>query len=403
MYSKRQTLTTIPQVPGVENFIFENPTRIVFGKGCITAIGPEIRKYGSRVLLVYGQGSIKKNGIYAQVMESLEASGAQVIELPGIKSNPVLSRVYEGIELARREKIEVVLAVGGGSVIDTAKGIAAGVPSRIDVWEYYLRRAQAESALPVLTVLTVAASASEMNPVTVMTNEKTAQKFSFRSIHIQPKVSILDPTVLFTIGREYTAYSAVDALVHLMEGYFNNTAAECTLQDRMVEGFFRTIMEKAEVALRSPGDYDARAGLMWASTLAFNGLTTAGVGQIGLPVHMIGHTLSALYDTPHGASLSMILAAWMKYDMIKKPERFARFAREIFAVSGRDDSKAAAEGADRLQAWMASIGSPTSLREGGIGPEEIGRIAENARGTAVTWGLVDYTTEIIAGILRAAA
>jgi alcohol dehydrogenase YqhD (iron-dependent ADH family) len=387
----------------VEDFVFENPTRIVFGRGSISAIGPEISRYGSRILLVYGQGSIKKNGIYDQVMNSLKASGVQAVELPGVKSNPVLSLVYEGIKLARREKVEAVLAVGGGSVIDTAKAIAAGVLSTIDVWEYFMRRAQVERALPVLTVLTLAASASEMNNAVVMTNEKTAQKYSFRSPHVQPKVSILDPTSLFTLDREYTAYSAVDAVVHMLEGYFNSTAEECMLQDRMVEGLIRTIMEKAEIALKQPDDYHARAGLMWASTLAFNGLTTAGVGQTQLPVHMMGHSLSALFDTPHGASLSIVLRAWMQYALEKKPEKFARFAREIFGVSGTGDSAMGREGADRMRAWMKSIGCPTSLRNGGIRPEEIGQISENARGLALTWGLTDYTTDVIAGILTAAA
>ena len=386
----------------MENFVFENPTKIIFGKGCISAIGQEINRYGSRVLLVFGQGSIKKNGIYDQVMNSLRAAGVQAVELSGVKSNPVMSLVYEGIELARREQVQAVLAVGGGSVLDTAKAIAAGVPSAIDIWEYFIRRAQPQSALPVLTVLTIAASASEMNNAVVMTNEKTAQKYSFRSPHVQPKVSILDPTALFTLSREYTAYSAVDAVVHMLEGYFNNTAEECLLQDRMVEGLIRTLMDKAEIALRQPEDYNARAGLMWASTLAFNGLTSAGVGPISLPVHMVGHSLSALYDTPHGASLSILLPAWMQYAMEKKPERFARFACEIFGVSGTDDLAAAREGAARMRAWMKSIGCPTSLRDGGIQPEEIGRISENARGLAITWGLLDYTTEVISGILTAA-
>ncbi len=384
----------------MKNFVFENPTKIIFGKGSIAKIGQEVKKFGSRVLLVYGKGSIVKNGIYKQVMDALKAAEVDAVDFPGVKSNPVLSLVYEGIAVAHKERVEAVLAVGGGSVIDTAKAIAAGSLAEEDVWDYFSKRIVVEKSLPVLTVLTVSASASEMNPVAVITNEKTAQKFSIRSLHIQPRVSILDPTTLFTLTPEYTAYSAVDAVVHMLEGYLNNSEPDSPLQDRLVEGLIMTIMEKTHIALKSPDAYEARANLMWATTLAFNGLTTAGMGQVGLPVHMMGHSLSALFDVPHGASLSIVLPAWMNYAVGKNPQKLARFAREIFKIGETDDFKAACSGIQHLRTWMSSIGSPVRLQQYGIPGDDLARVVDNACGTAEAWGLKEYSREIIANIFN---
>ena len=231
------------------------------------------------------------------------------MELPGVKSNPLLSKAKEGIELARAKKVDVVLAVGGGSVIDTAKTIAAGAKADHDPWEFFVYTKLVKEALPVLVVLTLSASASEMNAAAVITKDETCQKFSVRSPLIQPKTSILDPEVLFTLTPSYTAYSAVDIITHMLEGYFTNTeTGESPLQDRMIYAFMRTLMEATEKSLANPKDYDARANFMWSGTLAFNGLTTAGMGIVGFPVHMIEHSLSALYDIAHGAGLSIMLA-----------------------------------------------------------------------------------------------
>lgn len=382
----------------MQNFVFENPTRILFGKGSIAKIGQEVKRFGSKALLVYGRGSIKKNGIYEQVTTSLSEAGVGYVELGGVKSNPVLSLALKGVETARKERVDVVLAVGGGSVIDTAKTIAVGVKAEDDIWEYFQRRKTIRDALPVLTVVTISASASEMNPAAVITREERAEKFSIRSPLIQPKTSILDPTVLFSLGRDYTAYSAVDAVTHALEGYFTNTEPESPLQDRMVEGIVKTVMESAESSLKNPEEYNARANMMWAATLAFNGLTAAGMGTVAYPVHMMGHSLSALYDTPHGASLSVVLPGWMTFTLKREAWKFARFAREVFGVEDEDDVKAALEGVSLLKAWFASVGSPTSLQRCGIPVKDIVKLSENAASLARTWGLTDYTEEVIARI-----
>jgi alcohol dehydrogenase YqhD (iron-dependent ADH family) len=385
--------------PVMQNFVFENTTKIIFGQGQIKKIGNEVRRFGNKALLVYGKESIKKNGIFDQVAASLQEAGISFAELPGVKSNPVLSLVLKGIELARQEKAEVILAVGGGSVIDTAKAIAAGVKADHDVWEFFTFKKIIKDALPILTVLTLSASASEMNSAAVITNEDGCCKFSIRSPFIQPKTSILDPTVLFSLSRAYSAYSAVDAITHMLEGYFNNTEPFSPLQDSLVYGLMKTVMESTDVILKNPADYTARANMMWATTLAFNGTTTAGMGLVTFPAHMIEHSLSALYDIAHGAGLSIILPGWMTYSSRKTPDRFAHFARQMFPVTIEDQSKAALEGIDRLKGWFSSIGSPTSLQEAGIPAADISKISENAYRTAQVWGLKDYTPEVISEIL----
>jgi len=382
----------------MQNFIFELPTRVIFGKGNIGKTGREVKAFGSKVLMVYGSGSIRKNGIYEQVISSLEDAGLSVIELPGVKSNPVLSLVYRGIETARKESVDVVLAVGGGSVIDTAKAIAAGVKADHDVWDFFTRAKAISAALPIVAVLTIAASASEMNPAAVITNDSKNQKYSARSIFIQPKVAVMDPCALFSLSPEYTAYSAVDIVTHMLEGYFNNSEPASPIQDRFVESLAGTVMESTQASLSRPDDYNARADMMWAATLAFNGLTTAGMGNVSFPAHMLGHSLSALYDVPHGASLSITLPAWMAYFAPRNPRKFARLARVVFGAAPNNDLQAASAGICRLREWFGAIGAPTSFSMCSVPASDIPRIAENAHGLAQVWGLKDYTPDVITGI-----
>ena len=386
----------------MQNFTFDNPTRIIFGQGMIARTGGEVKRFGTKVLLVYGQGSIKKNGIYDQVLASLKEANLSVVEFPGVRSNPVLSHALKGIELARSENVDAVLAVGGGSVMDTAKTIAAGVKADPgdDVWDFFTFKKKIKGALPVVTVVTVSASASEMNPGAVMTREEGAQKFAINSPFIQPRTSILDPTVLYSLSPAYSAFSAVDIITHMLEGYFNNREPESPLQDRMVEGLMKTVMESTEAVLKDPRHYNARANIMWSAILAFNGLTTAGMGFVSYPAHMIEHSLSALYDVAHGAGLSITLPGWMSYAVNKSPAKFARLGREVFGIEEADDLKAAVEGIDRLKRWFSAIGSPTSLKEAGIPEGDIGRIAENASATAAVWGMKAYTKDTITDILN---
>lgn len=384
----------------MENFEFWNPTKIIFGKDTISQIGQETQKFGGKVLLVYGKSSIKKNGVYDKVISSLRAAQLEVVEFSGVKSNPVLSHAQEGIALVKKEGIDVIVAVGGGSVIDEGKAIAVGAKTDRDIWDFCIYKATVEDALPVLAVLTLAATGSEMNFGSVITNEATQQKFAIETPHIFPKVSILDPTATYTVPKTYTAYGAVDIISHATEGYFNCEDSWTPIQDRLVEGLVKTVMECAEKLLENSEDYQARATMMWASTLALNGLPVAGIGEYEFPTHMIEHSLSSLYDMAHGAGLSIVTPGWMKYAYKKSPEKFAQFAERVFDIQEGSAEKTAEKGIETLQAWFDKIGSPTTLAAANIPAGDIPKIAENAEQAAVLWELKGYTTEVIIEILN---
>jgi alcohol dehydrogenase YqhD (iron-dependent ADH family) len=378
----------------MQNFEFHIPTKIVFGRDTVDRVGQEAKALGRRLLLVYGKGSIRRSGLYDRVTEQLRREGLEIVEHGGVKSNPVLSHARAGVELAKKEKIDFILAVGGGSVIDESKAIAASVATGADAWDFYIDKAKIRAALPVMTVLTIPATGTEMNGGTVIINEETKQKYGFMDPHLYPRVSILDPALTFTIPPDYTAYSAVDAISHLVEKYFTCSDPRTPLQDRLVEGLVRTIMEATDAALADPRDYEARATFMWCASLAWNGLTAAGVGDAGVPAHMLEHPLSALYDIAHGAGLSITEPAWMSWAAGRGNPKVERFAREVFGVKG------AGKGIAALKRWFDRIGSPTTLPKAGIPEADIPKIVPYARELAAHWGLKGYTDDVIEGIYR---
>ena len=383
----------------MQNFIFHNPTKIIFGSDTISMIGAESARTGSRALLLTGTGSIRRSGVFNGIVKSLEEHGVAWFEYGGIVSNPLLSSVREAIALARRHECDMVIAAGGGSVLDSAKAIAAGLVVEHDVWDFYTKKAHIRSAIPVLAILTLAATGSEMNGSSVLTNDVTTEKFSFSSIHTYPKVSILDPTSTYTVDPAYSAYGAADAAMHLLEPYFNNSNPNSPLQDGLIESLVRTVRLSIDGILSDPRNYEARAQAMWSATYALNGMTSAGMGQTMFPVHMIGHSLSALYNTPHGASLSIVFPGWLRYKLEEKHERIAQFGRNLFGV--REDSMKAAElSILRLCEWYRSIGSPSSLAEGGIPEGELSKIAEHATALARLWSMHEYTAATIEHILQ---
>jgi len=384
----------------MKNFVFHNPTKILFGKDTIPSIGSESAAFGKKALLVYGQGSIKKNTLYDQVTKSLEAAGVSIVEHPGVQSNPVLSHVHQGISLARENKVDVIVAVGGGSVLDSSKAIAAGALVEHDVWKFFTGKKSIKEALPLTCVLTLAASGSEMNSGMVVTNEETKQKFGFANKHLFPRVSILDPTATFSVSREYTAYGAVDAIAHVLEFYFTHQEPHAPVQDHFMEGLIISIMDSCDRVMQNLQDYDARADLMWAATLALNGLTGAGLGKVGFPMHMIEHSLSALYNVAHGAGLSVVIPGWMIYQAQRTPEKFARFAERVFGITAGNTEKKAAEGIQALLSWFVRIKTPTSLNALHIKVQDIPEIAENAVALAKIWGMNDYTAEKIEEVLK---
>ncbi len=378
------------------DFTFHNPTKIIFGADKETLIGAELKAAGiTRVLLVYGRNSVVKSGLLDRVLASLKAENVACTQFGGVVSNPVLSHTRDGVTLAKREQVEAILAVGGGSVLDEAKAIAVGALTNEDVWQFFVGK-EVERALPVFTILTIAATGSEMNGNSVVTNTETKQKYNIASPHVYPKVSILNPELTHSVPLNYTAYSAVDAIAHVIEGYFTKQPST-RLQDRLVEGIIKTVIETTDLIMAEPTHAKARGSFMWTATLALNGLTPAGIGEYNFPNHMIEHALSALYNIPHGAGLSIVMPAWMKWYLDKNPSQFARFAKEIFGL----DSGAA--GIAALEQWFVTIKSPVRLAEVGIPAADIEAIAENANGLARQWGIGDlYPTEAIAEILKLA-
>jgi len=381
----------------MDNFTFFNPTKVDFGKGKEQLIGQHLAEHGiKKVLLCYGSERIKRDGLFAVVSKSLAAHGVELVECGGIVSNPLLSKVREAITLARSTKVDAVLSVGGGSVLDSSKAIAAGTLYDGDVWDLFIGKGTIEAALPVFDILTLAATGSEMNCGAVVTNEETKEKFAIQSPHCFPKVSIVNPELMQTISRDYLVYSAADIIAHSIEGYFT-ASVQPKFHSRMVEAIITTVIETTETLLVHPADYDARAEFAWASTQALNGLIYAGTSGFSYPNHMIEHALSALFNVPHGAGLSVVIPAWMKWYHGRNPAQFERFAQSIFGVA------TAEEGIAALEAWFDKIGTPTRLSQLGITQADLPATIENVLGNASYFGVADiYTRDVVTTILTSA-
>ena len=350
----------------MENFVYSCPTKIIFGKGTENLVGSEVSKYGKKVLLHYGGGSIKKSGLYDRVLKSLKNEGLEIIELGGVQPNPRLSLVREGIDICRREKVDIILAVGGGSVIDSAKTIAAGVPYDGDVWDFFMERAEPEKRIPIGVVLTIAASGSESSNSAVITNEDGMYKKGFNSELLRPDFAILNPELTFSLPPHQTACGASDIMAHIMERYFTRVR-DVELTDRLCEAALKTVINNTPVVLREPENYAARAEIMWTGTIAHNNLLDTG--RIGdWASHKIELEISGLYDLAHGAGLAIIFPAWMKYVYKNDIERFARFAVRVWDVESDfyDIEKVALEGIKKLENFFREIGLPVTLKEANI-------------------------------------
>jgi len=361
----------------VQNFVFYNKTKIIFGRGTENQIGKEINALGKKkVLIHYGGGSIKKTGLYEKVAGVLKDAGLEYIELGGVKPNPSLSLVREGIELCQREKVDFILAVGGGSVIDSSKAIAAGIPYNGDVWDFYDRKAVIREALPIGVILTLPAAGSETSTATVITNDEKQLKRGTGSMFLRPEFAIMNPELTFTLPPYQTAAGITDMLAHIMERYFTRER-HVDLTDHLCEAVMKTIVKNAPLVIEWPENYDARAEIMWAGTLAHNGLL--GTGRIeDWGTHMIEHELSALYDLTHGAGLAIIFPAWISYVSEAYPEKIMKFFHTVFDVEATfDDSQyMIEEGIKRLKAFYRSIGMPVSLKEAGITEKRYEEMAE---------------------------
>ncbi|MCD4669839.1 MAG: iron-containing alcohol dehydrogenase [Actinomycetia bacterium] len=352
----------------MENFIFKNPTKIIFGRSTHKDIGKEVKKYSNRVLFHYGMGSIKKSGLYDEVTASLEKEGIEIFELGGTEPNPGLKLTIEGSRICRENNIDFILAVGGGSVIDSAKAIALNVPYEGDsMWDFLTGEAKPAAALPVGVVLTIPAAGSESSDVTVITNEEGMIKKGYHHELIRPVFAVLNPEITFTLPDEQLSCGAADMMSHVMERYFTNTR-NTDLTDRLCEATLKTVIENAPLALKNPKDYNPRAELMWAGNLAHNGLLSTGrIGDWGS--HKIAHELSTFCGVPHGMAIAIIFPAWMKYVYRKDIDMFYKFAVRVFDVDpcfGTRES-IARRGIERLISFFKSLDLKTSLKDIGAG------------------------------------
>lgn len=381
----------------MENFTFYNPTTIEFGTDKEQSIGQHLANHGiKKVLLCFGSDRIKRDGLFATVTQRLAEHGIAFVELGGIVSNPLISKVREGIALANAEKVDAILSVGGGSVLDSVKGIAAGAHYSGDVWDLFVGKAGIEAALPIFAIMTLAATGSEMNCSGVVTNDETKEKFFISAPALYPKVSIVNPRLMQSVSREYLVYSASDVIAHCIETYFT-AAVHPALQSRLVESVIKTIIETTGVLLEDPTNDAARGEFAWAATLALNGLTFSGCSGFGFPSHAIEHSLSALFNVPHGAGLSVVVPAWMKWYLSRNPAQFTRFAQQVFGVDTPEQGIAA------LEAWFDKIGTPTRLGQLGIKESDLPAIGENVQMSVQRFGLAaQYTPEVVNDILRRA-
>lgn len=362
----------------MDNFIFRNPTRILFGKGMETQVGAETAKFAKKVLLHIGGGSVKKSGLYDVVTTSLNAAGVSYVELGGVQPNPRLSLVHEGVKLCRENGVELILAVGGGSVIDSSKAIAMGVPYEGDVWDFYAGKAELKTALPVATVLTIPAAGSESSDSTVITNEDGWLKRGFGSELLYPVFSILNPERMYTLPAFQVACGAADIMAHMMERYFTNSKNVETI-DRIIESTLKTVVHNVPKFLANQQDYNAAAEIMWSGTLAHNNLMSTGrVGDWSS--HDMEHELSGIYDVAHGAGLATVFPAWMKYVYKHDVTRFAQYAERVWNVDVNHWSpeETALEGIRRQVAFYRSIGLPVTLKELGAGEDRLEEMANKA-------------------------
>jgi alcohol dehydrogenase len=362
----------------MDNFTFFNPTKLIFGKGTVEQLKTEVPQYGKKVLLVYGGGSIKRNGLYDQVLSLLKEVDVEVFELAGVEPNPRLSTVKKGVEICRAEGIDFLLAVGGGSVIDCTKAIAAGAKYEGETWDLMTRKAVAKEALPFGTVLTLAATGSEMNSGSVITNWETNEKYGWGSAVTFPQFSILDPVNTYTVPRDQTVYGIVDMMSHVLEHYFHLTE-NTELQDRMCEGLLLTVMEAGPKLLENLESYEHRATVLYSGTMALNGMLSMGY-RGDWATHNIEHAVSAVYDIPHGGGLAILFPNWMKHNLKVKPERFKKLAVRVFGVNpeGKTDEEVGMEGIDKLREFWNSIGAPSRLADYDIDDSQIEVMADKA-------------------------
>ena len=364
----------------MKNFTWWNPTYVIFGVNTVSQIADQLAFAGIKsALLVYGGKSVFKTGVYLQISEALTKKGIEFPELVGVKPNPAIDKVREGIARLKASMVEAVVPIGGGSAFDTAKAIAAGVFYEGDPWELFEGKAsEIKRALPIYGILTASGTGSEVNNISVISNPEKNIKTSFNSPLIYPRISIIDPSLQASLSEEQTVHGGVDIMSHAMERILDG-AAGVALMDEIGYAIVKSMIKIIPQLRSNPNDYEARAQYAWAASLAHNGSLSCGRGDRGdFSSHKLGHSLSFLFGTSHGASLSVMMPAWARHVYKENPEPFSRFAEAVFGVEGRDEEEKALEGIELFESFFRSVGAPTTLRELKVGESDLERLTENA-------------------------
>ncbi len=384
----------------MKNFTYSIPTVVHFGEGQIKKLGGEIAARARKVLVVYGGGSVKRNGVFDAAIAQLKAHGIQWAELPGVEPNPRIATVREGVRLCREQGLDGVLALGGGSVIDCAKAVAAGFYYDGDPWDFSGRKLTPERALPVFTVLTMAATGSEMDNIAVISNPETNEKESFSGPCCYPAVSILDPTYTYSLPASQTAAGTADIMSHTLENYFS-PIEDNYLADSLAEAILRSCVKYGPKAIETPDDYEARANLMWNAAWAINGFLDMGK-PVAWSVHRMEHELSAFYDVTHGVGLAILTPNWMRCVLSEKTEdRFARYGTAVWGLDPARPRRELAEAAiQKTRDFFTSLGLPAALSELGIGPEYFPEMARKARNSGFDRTFVPLSVEDIIHIYQ---
>ncbi len=376
-------------------FEFDMTTKAVFGEGAVAKVGELAAGFGKKALLItYDEGFVKQVGFYQKVAASCQAAGVTLVSAFGVKSNPTVEHSAGVIAQAKQEKPDVIIALGGGSVIDEAKFVGVAFKYDGEPWDLASGKVAITASLPVIAVVTIPATSSELNGTSVMSYEKIQRKDGFVSPLMRPKFAVLDPELTYSIPLKQTAYSAADIVSHLLEAYIGHSLDWAPFQDHYSQGGIRTIIECMDRILVNPQDKEARAQMMWTASYAWNGFYPCGLGPCDATIHVLGHSLSNFYDTPHGAAMSVTILATMRYFLKTKTKKMAALAREVFKVNEADDLKAAQTGIAAFEAWFKKIGTPITLAEAKIPNEGIAKMAPDALKTAQAWGLGEmYTLE----------
>lgn len=386
----------------MRNFSFQNGTKIIFGKATENQLGEHVALFSKKILLHYGGGSIKSSGLYDRIITSLKEHNIEFLELSGVKPNPRVSLAREGIALCKENNIDFILAVGGGSVIDSAKAISAGVNYDGDVWDLFTGKASVKKCMPIGVILTIPAAGSETSSGTVITNEEGLYKRSTGHPTMRPKFAIMNPELTYTLPSYQTACGISDMMAHIMERYFTNEQ-NVDLTDRLCEATLKTIIENSHKVINAPTNYDARAEIMWSGTIAHNGLLGTGRSE-DWASHLIEHELSGIYDIAHGAGLSIVFPAWMKYVYKHDLNRFAQFANRVWNIDINLNNleETSLKGIYKMESFFKSIGLPTTLKEANIPSDRLREMSKKATENGPIGGFVKLNEDDVFNILSLA-